>query len=62
MDVEGHEPEILGKIDFSRFTIDAILFESQHLGSAKNVFFEVLKRAGYRIEETDGDAFAERME
>jgi FkbM family methyltransferase len=58
LDVEGHEPEILREIDFEAFEIDAVLLETWNLGASKNEVVQILERAGYRIDEAEGDALA----
>ena len=58
LDVEGHECEILTEIDFAQTRISAVLFETWNLGASKNKVFQILKRAGYRIDEAEGDALA----
>ena len=58
LDVEGHEHEILGEIDFQALRIGAVLFETWNLGSSRDKVFSLLQKNGYRIDETEGDALA----
>lgn len=58
LDVEGHEVEILTEIDFAKTEIGAVLFETWNLGGDKEKLFELLRSAGYKIHEAEGDALA----
>lgn len=60
LDVEGHEHEILGEIDFDAIRIWAVLFETWNLGDRRDAVFARLAKHGYRIEEAEGDALAIR--
>lgn len=60
LDVEGHELEIIGEVDFETFKIGAVLFETWNLGRSKGEVFGILQRAGYTIDEAEGDALALR--
>lgn len=62
LDVEGHEWEILSKLDFGAFRIQALLFETWHLGNRKGDLLRLLEGNGYKIEEAEGDALATHMD
>lgn len=62
LDVEGHEWEILSKLEFADFRIQAVLFETWNLGSRKGDLMRLLESNGYHIEEAEGDALATKLD
>lgn len=62
LDVEGHEWEILSKLDFTAFRIQAVLFETWNLGNRKGDLLRLLEGNGYKIKEAEGDALAIKVD
>lgn len=60
IDVEGYEAELIPAIDFSRVSPDAVFFESEHLGPARERVFGHLREHGYAIESVGLDSLALR--
>lgn len=58
IDAEGHEPAIIGSLDFEAFRPSAILFESHNLGSTRDRLYRLLNDSGYRIIPLGPDAAA----
>lgn len=58
IDAEGHEPAIIGSLDFETFRPSAILFESHNLGPSRDVLHRRLNDRGYRIIPLGPDAVA----
>jgi FkbM family methyltransferase len=62
LDVEGHEAQILGAIDFSNSRPMAIVFEISHMAvSMKHEVFENLLDHGYKLMEAGADCVATRL-
>jgi len=58
IDAEGFESTLIPGIDFSVIRPEAVFFESEHLGDARDRVFAHLEGAGYRIEQVGGDSMA----
>ena len=60
IDAEGYESVILRSVDFAKFLIKAIFFESLHLGSAEESLMEHLASHGFVIRKLQDDAIGIR--
>ena len=60
IDAEGYESVILRSVDFAKFPIKAIFFESLHLGSAEESLMEHLASHGFVIRKLQNDAIGIR--
>jgi len=58
IDAEGHEPEIIRHIDFDLLFPEVLFFESQNLGSEKEILFDFLSDKHYKVKEIGWDCIA----
>jgi FkbM family methyltransferase len=60
IDAEGHEPMIIGSLDFSAVRPQVIFFESHNLGSHRDPLFGLLTDHGYELLRLGPDTAAVR--
>lgn len=60
IDAEGHEPSIIGSLDFPALKPRVIFFESHNLGNERDHVFEMLNDNGYELRRLGPDTAAVR--